>query len=98
VSIVLHEDPQVHENRTLTATADCERRVREHELSPEQHHIGVRFILTATGAASGKQAQTTFTDGTGAGSGSMAGTSVRRSWSDGNLHLHLQGAERRQTF
>lgn len=63
VSIVLHEDPQVHANRTLTSTADASGGFVNTSFAPEVHDLGVRFILTATGAASGRQAQTTFTDG-----------------------------------
>ncbi|MES2522979.1 MAG: YDG domain-containing protein, partial [Gemmatimonadota bacterium] len=63
VSLTLHEDPLVHEDRTFSATADASGAFTFSGFAPEQHHIGVRFVLTAVGQASGKRAQTTFTDG-----------------------------------
>ncbi|HEX8696613.1 MAG TPA: MBG domain-containing protein, partial [Longimicrobium sp.] len=67
VAIVLHEDPEVHDNRTLTATADALGGFVNRDFAPEQHHLDVRFVVTATGRLSGVQAQTTFTDGTASG-------------------------------
>ncbi|GLC23682.1 MBG domain-containing protein [Roseisolibacter agri] len=63
IKITLHEDPLVHEDRTLSATADQAGAFVDTTFSPEAHHLGVRFVLTATGQTSARRAQTTFTDG-----------------------------------
>ncbi len=61
VTLTLAEDPQVHDIRTYTVTADSVGSFRFEGFIPEAHHAGVRFVLTAVGS-SGAQAQTTFTD------------------------------------
>lgn len=63
VSMTLHEDPLVHGDRTLSAVADASGHIFNNSFHPEEHDFGVRFVLTATGATSGRTAQTTFTDG-----------------------------------
>jgi VCBS repeat-containing protein len=63
VSMLLHEDPLVHGDRTLSAVADSSGKIFNDSFHPEDHDFGVRFVLTATGATSGRTAQTTFTDG-----------------------------------
>jgi hypothetical protein len=63
VTITLHEDPTVHQDRTLSATADASGNFVHASWAPEPHDLGVRFILTAVGQSSGRRAQTTFTDG-----------------------------------
>jgi uncharacterized repeat protein (TIGR01451 family) len=60
VSLLLQEVPRTHEERTLTATADASGNIFNNEFQPEEHDLGVRFYLTASGQA--LQAQTTFTD------------------------------------
>ena len=62
VYMLLHEDPLVHGDRTLTATADEQGNIFNNQFVPEEHDLGVRFVLTATGQTSGRTAQTTFTD------------------------------------
>jgi hypothetical protein len=63
VSLFLHEinNPDPHDDLTLTAVADGSGRILNRQFAPDEHDIGIRFYLTATGANS--QAQTTFTDG-----------------------------------
>jgi hypothetical protein len=61
VTLTLAENPQVHEVRTYTVTADSLGSFRFEGFSPEEHHAGVAFLLTAVGS-SGAQAQATFTD------------------------------------
>jgi hypothetical protein len=63
VFMQLHEDPLVHGDRTLSAVADENGHIFNNSFSPEEHDIGVRFVLEATGQTSGRTAQATFTDG-----------------------------------
>ena len=61
VTLALRELPAEHASRTFTLTADASGRLVDAFLfDVEAHHLGVRFYLTARGAAS--QAQITFTD------------------------------------
>ena len=60
VSLVLREVGRAHPDRTFSALANGQGRLQNSEFSPEEHHLGVRFYLTATQGAS--EAQTTFTD------------------------------------
>src|SRR5437899_1254594 len=62
VSLLLHEDPTTHGDRTLTATADESGNIFNSEFSPEPHDIGVTFYVIASGEASGLMAQARFTD------------------------------------
>ena len=62
ITITLHEDPLTHGDRTLAARADASGKWVNKDFVPEEHDVGVRFILTALGS-SGVRAQTTFTDG-----------------------------------
>jgi hypothetical protein len=62
VLLTLLEDPEVHEARTFNITADSSGTFTFDEFAPESHDMGVRFILTARGATSGRTAETTFTD------------------------------------
>ena len=62
VSMGLHEDPKVCDDRALSSVADADGRFTNSSFSPEPHDIGVTFALTATGQASGFVAQTTFRD------------------------------------
>ena len=62
VTLGLRELPAEHVGRTFSITADGSGRIENAALFlVEDHHLGVRFFLTARGAAS--QAQITFTDG-----------------------------------
>jgi hypothetical protein len=74
VAMALHEDPLVHGDRTLTAAADADGKIFNNAFKPEEHDLGVRFVLTATGQSSGKVAQTTFTDNTNINSVTVAGS------------------------
>lgn len=60
VTLLVRESPRSHEDRVLTAVADEAGNIVNEEFAPEEHDLGVRFYLTATGAAS--EAQITFTD------------------------------------
>ena len=62
VSMMLHEEPLVHGDRTISAVADADGKIFNNSFHPEEHDLGVRFVLTATGQISGRTAQTTFTD------------------------------------
>jgi hypothetical protein len=62
VTLTLHEDPLLHADRVHSATADENGGFVYSGFAPEDHDIDVRFILTAKGQTSGRQAQTTFTD------------------------------------
>lgn len=61
VNITIHEDPHTHTERRLTATADANGNFTAN-YSVEEHDLNVKFILGAKGQASGRTAQTTFTD------------------------------------
>ena len=63
VTLLFQEDPAVHDDYLLTTTADAEGRIFYDQWAPEQHDLGVRFYLMATGQQSQRRAQTTFTDG-----------------------------------
>jgi hypothetical protein len=63
IKITLHEDPQVHADQTLTVKADADGKFVDRNWAPEEHHLDVRFVMTAVGQTSGRSAQTTFTDG-----------------------------------
>ena len=63
VTLVFQEDPAVHPDYTLTLTADGEGNISHDAWAPEEHDLGVRFYLMATGVQSQRRAQTTFTDG-----------------------------------
>lgn len=62
VSIVLHRDPPVHGDELLSSTANESGDIVNKEFAPAQYDLGVRFLVTATGGATGRRAQTTFTD------------------------------------
>jgi hypothetical protein len=62
IAVSLREVPSEHQPRTFTLTADGSGSLVNAVLfTVEDHHLGVRFFLTARGAAS--QAHITFTDG-----------------------------------
>jgi hypothetical protein len=62
VSMLLHEEPAVHSDRTLTAVADSAGNIFNDSFVLGEDDLGVRFVLTAVGQTSGRSAQTTFTD------------------------------------
>jgi hypothetical protein len=62
IALTLQEDPEVHDLRTFSVVADETGAFTFSEFAPEEHDLEVRFILTAEGQTSGRQAQTTFTD------------------------------------
>ena len=64
VSLKLHEELPLHPDRTFTTVADANGGIDFREFAPEAHAAEVRFVVTATGATSGRQSQTTFTEGT----------------------------------
>ncbi len=55
VTLVLREVGQAHPDRTFSALANGQGRFENSEFSPEEHHLGVRFYLTATQGASEAQ-------------------------------------------
>jgi hypothetical protein len=75
IKITLHEDPQVHADQTLTVKADADGKFVDRSWAPEEHHLDVRFVMTAVGQTSGRSAQTTFTDGPPNNAKSIAFTS-----------------------
>ncbi|MCI0456515.1 MAG: hypothetical protein L0Z62_05985, partial [Gemmataceae bacterium] len=65
VNLVLHEDidPEFHPDITGSAVADGAGNISAPGFyTVEQHDLGVRFFLTASGATSNHQARATFTD------------------------------------
>src|SRR5687768_6356999 len=62
VLLTYAEDPQVHPAQSFTTTADTLGNIEFGEFAPDDHHLGVSFILTAVGQTSGLQTYTTFTD------------------------------------
>ena len=63
VSLMFHETPQNHPDRTLSATADGSGNIRNREYSTDDMSLNVSIQLTATGQTSGRTATVTFTDG-----------------------------------
>ena len=62
VTLLFQEDPAVHDDYVLTTTADADGRIYYDQWAPEEHDLGVRFYLMASGEQSRRRAQTTFTD------------------------------------
>ena len=63
VTLLFHEDPSLEADFTHTATTDANGAFTYSGFSPDTFDVDIRFILKATGGTSGRQAQTTFTDG-----------------------------------
>src|SRR5437899_584713 len=80
VTQLLHEDTTLHDDRTLTATADPLGNISNNEFKPEPHDVGVTFYVTASGQASGLAAQTRFTDGTVKVMSAPAGVTFTLTW------------------
>ncbi len=65
VTLVLHEDvnPPFHGDIIKSAVADANGNISVSNFyTVEQHDVGIRFFLTATGGSSGWEARATFTD------------------------------------
>jgi hypothetical protein len=63
ITLTLTEDPEGHDERSFRAITDNAGNFLFTGFAPEEHHLYVRFILTATGESTRLRAQTTFTDG-----------------------------------
>lgn len=62
VTLNFVESPLLDTHPDLTAVADDSGNIFNNQFSPDSHDVDITFTLTATGGASGLQAQTTFTD------------------------------------
>jgi hypothetical protein len=62
IQIVIHEDPMLEADLTLTAVADSAGNIINTQFQPDALDVGTTFYVTATGLQSGLTAQTTFTD------------------------------------
>ena len=63
VSLLFHETPQNHQDRTITTVADGSGNIRNRDYSTDDMSLNVSIALTATGGTSGRTATVTFTDG-----------------------------------
>jgi hypothetical protein len=61
VELVIHEDPTVNPDVTLSATADADGNISNSDFVVPDHSGFLTFTVTATGQSSGLTAQTTFT-------------------------------------
>jgi hypothetical protein len=64
VRLELRETPEVHGTRTWEVQVDTGGSFVDSSFTPELHHIGVEFTLTAVGSQTGRSATAVFTDGT----------------------------------
>ena len=62
IKLSLHMDPLRDSDTELMATADANGNFTNTDFAPAEYDLRVRFVLTAIGQASGRRAQTTFTD------------------------------------
>jgi hypothetical protein len=62
IQLTVRERPMNHADLTFTAVADTLGNFLNNQFSPEAHHAGVDFLLTAVGVSSQKVAQTRFSD------------------------------------
>jgi hypothetical protein len=81
VRLAFHEEvtPAIHPDDTLSTVADSAGHIYNHQFPIDSADLGIRFTLTATGLASGKTAQTTFTDAPRIGAvttGAQSGTAT----------------------
>jgi hypothetical protein len=86
VELRLVEDPELHDPRSWIVVADSVGGFVDKSFSPEEHHIGVGFTLTATGLQSGSSAATRFTDATPTALGlfaDVARTEIRQAFERG---------------
>jgi hypothetical protein len=71
VTLSFVESPLIDTHPDLYATADANGNIFNNQFSPDSHDVNITFTLTATGQTSGLVAQTTFTDASNDGTGSM---------------------------
>ncbi|MBI2590567.1 MAG: hypothetical protein HYW33_01660 [Candidatus Blackburnbacteria bacterium] len=64
VTLKFDENPYQHEAITLSTTADNNGEIFNHQYQIQDHDLGTKFSLAATGQTSGLVATTTFTDST----------------------------------
>src|SRR6266540_2142901 len=62
VDLTFHEDPHTHAENVRTVQADASGNFTYNQYAPEEHDLGVVYILGAKGQSSGLTAQTTFHD------------------------------------
>jgi len=62
VNLYLRETPPVDNPPAMSAVADAHGKIANRAFAPSNQDVGVHFYLTAVGAASQGQAQTTFAD------------------------------------
>ena len=62
VTLHFQEVPYFDTHSDVTAVADSNGNISNSQFSPDSHDIGINFVLTATGSASGSLAQTLFAD------------------------------------
>ena len=90
VTLHLQETPYFDSHPDLTAVVQADGTFSNSQFSPDIHDLDITFYLTATGSASGYQAQTVFADAspslkvTGLGTGNGGVTS-----SDGNINCTI---------
>jgi PKD domain len=71
ITLRLHEGrPTPYDDRIWTVVADASGHFTNRDFSPEPHHLGVLFTLTAVGNISGFEARTQFMDGSTTGGSS----------------------------
>src|SRR5688572_12060578 len=75
VTLTLVEDPELHESRSFTVSADAAGAFLFEGFSPDDHDAGIRFVLIAVGQSSGLRAQNTFTDAIAVGAFNTASNS-----------------------
>jgi hypothetical protein len=88
VNMVVGEDPAVHPDRALVAVANENGQFTNTDFVIEQDHIGVHFIVTATGATSGYNAYIHFFDGEGPKTSGTAQDYTITKSSSGNAITH----------
>ena len=76
VKLSLHMDPLRDSDTELTATADANGNITNTDFAPAEYDLRVRFVLTAIGQASGRRAQTTFTDSRAINSATLNGAAT----------------------
>ncbi len=86
VTIVLKREALVHDDEILTSVADGLGEVVNQDFAPADYDLGVTFHVIATGAASGRQALTTFTDAALTWTGVISTNwSTAGNWSSGTV-------------
>ncbi len=67
VRLVLTEEPKTHADRTWAVVANDEGTFKNTDFAPDEHDLGIKFTLTATGDQSKDVATLQFLDGHSAG-------------------------------